>query len=147
MLIGELTIASVVSHARRAHPAEACGLLQGGWLVGDIHVADALPAPNCSPTPERAYRICDDWLLEQLQRPAEPGAPQPVGAYHAHPDGNLAFSRRDRAQAWPAWLYLVVAATTVSPGWSAWWADAAGGVREVPVQVARGATTRRAERS
>lgn len=138
MVIGQPAARSILSHADSAHPHEACGLLLGGSAGQGLIVQTALEAPNRASDPHRAYRICDDWLLRQLQRFGEANSNRVIGAYHSHPDGDVAFSRRDAAEAWPNWLYLVTATPYGASPMGAWWVDAAGNALPLSVRLLPG---------
>jgi proteasome lid subunit RPN8/RPN11 len=96
MLI-ELTRAArerILDEARRAFPAEACGLLFG--QEGRIERVE--PARNVHPTPQTHFEI-DPQALVDAQRAARDGGPGLIGHYHSHPTNRAEPSATDRRHA------------------------------------------------
>jgi len=87
-------LAAMLSHADRAAPEEACGLLLGeGTRITQAH-----PAANIAPDPARHFEI-DPQALIDAHRAVRSGGPQVIGYYHSHPSGPAEPSATDRAQA------------------------------------------------
>jgi proteasome lid subunit RPN8/RPN11 len=98
---------TLLRHARRAYPAEACGLLLG--TPGGSRIARALPCRNRAKEPNRTFRIEPDAYLRAEQIAATRGQVV-LGFYHSHPDGEPAPSGLDAAHAalWPDTIWLIV---------------------------------------
>lgn len=94
-----------------ALPREACGLLIGRPEgAGDVRVTGLVASANVAAEPDR-FEI-DPALLLDLQRRARaaPAGDALVGLYHSHPNGRLALSARDRAEAaMPGLVWLITA--------------------------------------
>lgn len=93
----ELTRAArerILSEAKHAFPAEACGLLLG--KAG--RVEQVQPARNIHPTPQTHFEI-DPQALVDAHRTARNGGPEVIGYYHSHPNGLAEPSATDREQA------------------------------------------------
>ncbi|MFY9556694.1 MAG: M67 family metallopeptidase [Blastocatellia bacterium] len=72
--------AAIEEHARRAHPAECCGLLSGrSGLITDIH-----PVRNEADKPETRYFATPEELFAAMRRIRESGQVL-LGVYHSHP--------------------------------------------------------------
>ena len=109
-------------HARRAAPAEACGLLLG--RPGQVLAVEA--TRNVAAHPERSFEI-DPAALLRVHREARGAGHRIVGWYHSHPDGNGAPSPTDAARAVEdGMLWLIVAGDAVSA-----WRTAAGGAQHL----------------
>jgi proteasome lid subunit RPN8/RPN11 len=96
---------AILAHARRARPAECCGLLLGARN----QVAFAVPMINASRSPTR-FRI-DPAAHIELRRVVRAFAPALaiVGVYHSHPAGEAEPSPADVSEAfYPEWAYLVI---------------------------------------
>ena len=96
---------AILAHARRARPAECCGLLLG---AGN-HVAFAVPMANASASLTR-FQI-DPAAHIDLRRVVRAFVPalSIVGVYHSHPAGDAAPSTSDLAEAmYPDWVYVII---------------------------------------
>jgi len=101
----------VNEHCLSEKPREACGLLAGRGGV----VSRAVPLPNVSPTPHRAY-LADPEYLYQALRDLEERGEEVLAIYHSHPAGPPALSARDLEQAfWPGVVQLVVSLSGQEP--------------------------------
>jgi proteasome lid subunit RPN8/RPN11 len=76
-------IATLLEEAKRAAPAECCGLLLGR----DGKVQEARPASNVAHDPLRHFEI-DPAALFAAHRAARAGGPELLGYYHSHPNGH-----------------------------------------------------------
>jgi proteasome lid subunit RPN8/RPN11 len=101
----------VKEHCCREKPREACGLLAGREGV----VSRAIPLPNVSPSPERAYLADPEYLYRALRDLEERGE-EMLAIYHSHPGGPPTPSARDLEQAfWPGVVQLVVSLSGREP--------------------------------
>lgn len=97
---------AIAAHARAAYPAECCGFLVGRPGRIDFAVRMRNVAPSA-----RRYRIDDRAHIEvrKVLRVFEPPL-EIVGVYHSHPDGSVAPSDTDCAEAhYPGWVHVIVA--------------------------------------
>jgi proteasome lid subunit RPN8/RPN11 len=97
---------AIAAHARDAYPAECCGFLVGRPGRIDFAVRMRNLAPSA-----RRYRIDDRAHIEvrKVLRSFEPLL-EIVGVYHSHPDGTVAPSDTDCAEAhYPGWVHVIVA--------------------------------------
>ena len=106
-------MARLQAHARRAYPEECCGVLVGRrgerTVVVSVH-----PAGN-----QRRERARDRYEIHpgevlRLDRAAAREGLEIVGFYHSHPDHPTEPSLTDAEQAWPAYLYVIVAVSAGS---------------------------------
>lgn len=93
---------TIRAHARRARPAECCGLLVGG----DGSIDDAIPLDNRAAEPARRYEIDPRDYLAAIKR-CRGTAQAVIGAYHSHPRSAAEPSDTDRAEAFGGFLYLI----------------------------------------
>ena len=95
--------ASVVADARRARPAECCGILIG--RPGEI--VEAVATGNLSPDPSRF--LIDPKGHIDARRGARAKALEVVGFYHSHPHSAAVPSPLDLDEVtYPDHLYLIV---------------------------------------
>lgn len=109
------------AQARAAYPRECCGALLGRRRDGDgsasREVVRPVPLANAwVGDEERRYLIGSGAVLE-VQRQAEREGFEVIGFYHSHPDHPPTPSAFDREQAWPWYIYVIVAVRpdTVGP--------------------------------
>jgi proteasome lid subunit RPN8/RPN11 len=94
--------------ACRSHPREACGLLLGRRGEVRTEVADVLEARNLVTTrASERYELDPADHLAAEERARRLGL-DVVGVWHSHPDHPAVPSEVDRAQAWEAWVYVIV---------------------------------------
>ena len=120
IVLTNLQMSKIVSHAERAYPNECCGLLVGERRAGDVFIREVHGSANMAITPENQFEI-DPQLRFDLERRARQEALDLVGVYHSHPDGDAAPSQTDIQRAWESslvWLITAVkngsAATTTA---------------------------------
>lgn len=87
-------IATLLTRAANAAPAECCGLLLGQGTRIDSAVA----AANIAADPLRHFEI-DPAALIAAHRAARAGGPELIGYYHSHPQGHPLPSATDCAHA------------------------------------------------
>lgn len=102
-------LGEIEQHARRALPAEACGLIvgridsDGDGVVTALHPSENL-AEGCD-----SFEV-DPALHISLQRKLRDGDEEIIGVYHSHPDGPAEPSAHDaRAAAYGGWIWLITA--------------------------------------
>jgi desampylase len=84
-----------------------------GALLADVrgHIVAAVPVRNEAARPDHSYRIGAD-AVRALDARAREGGLAVVGCYHSHPSGSLRPSARDRDEALPNFLYIIVSGRT-----------------------------------
>jgi len=127
---------TIWSHVIQQPEREMCGVLLGSFGQA-TRVVDVVAAHNILGSPSE-YLIDAATLLAADTRAQRTGH-QIVGFYHSHP-GHLALpSERDRRQAWPGYLYLIVSITANHAGTTCGWAiDQVGPFSPVLLQIAEG---------
>ncbi len=109
MAIASTALVSILDHARRATPAEACGI-----VYGDAAIDAAEATANVAAHPERAFEI-DPAALLRAHRTARAAGRKVLGWYHSHPNGSTEPSITDAARAVEdGKLWLIAAANTVA---------------------------------
>jgi desampylase len=107
LIISSELRAKLLDEARKAHPAECCGLLIGQ----DNVVTHIIPAANVSKTPHSHFEI-DPAVLIAAEKAVRAGQWREVilGYYHSHPSGEAMPSQTDAAMAAPDGRYWAVIA-------------------------------------
>jgi len=105
-------IAQIVRAARHAFPAEACGGLFGQSTTvpspAGPQIVEARPTPNRAGTlPGERYFIPPADVLG-LERAAAKEQMELLGFFHSHPGSTATPSERDRAAAFPGYLYAIL---------------------------------------
>ena len=95
---------AMIDHARRASPAECCGLLSGGnGVITDWH-----PLRNVADKPERRYYAPPEDLFAAMRRIRE-ARQTLLGIYHSHPRTPAYPSESDVEMAfYPEAVYFIV---------------------------------------
>ena len=108
-------IDALVAQARNGAPREVCGML--GGRKGQV--TDIIPIDNIASAPERAYRLDDRALAQELTRLMRRGL-EPVAFYHSHPASDPRPSALDVAE----WAYpdvtLLIIGLHPAPALTAW---------------------------
>ena len=116
--------------------AEVCGVLIGQrtpHVVIDVIAAGR----NLHPTPQRHFML-DAQTLLQADTQARAAGCEIVGFFHSHPSGSALPSRHDLRDAWPHYMYLIIALDHGTPQYlSAWVCDSSGRFRPEPVMPAQ----------
>ena len=107
--------AAIVAHARSAAPDECCGLLLG---TADT-ISEARPARNIAADVRRRYLIDPVDHLAAI-REARQRSLEVVGAYHSHPRSGAMPSATDAAEAFGAFLFVIVGLQAEPPEIRAW---------------------------
>ena len=120
IVLTNMQMSKIFSHAERAYPNECCGLLVGERRAGDVFIREVHRSANMAPTPANQFEI-DPQLRFDLERRVREETLDLVGVYHSHPDGDAAPSQTDIQRAWESslvWLITAVkngsAATTTA---------------------------------
>ena len=120
-------LATLCEEAKRAAPAECCGLLLGR----DECISQARPAANVSPEPLTHFEI-DPVCLLSAHKAAREGGLEVIGYYHSHPEGHPVPSATDCEHAsGDGRVWAIVAAGEVT-----FWRDAVGQFMQLAVAVA-----------
>ena len=81
-----------------------------------VRVRSVAEMSNVSADPQRAYRLSPEELLA-VDRRARERDEEIVGYYHSHPASEATPSSRDRAEAWPKSVYLIVGPSGEVTAW------------------------------
>ena len=102
---------TVVAHARRKAPNEACG-----WLAGERNeIRRVYPVPNVAEDPRVEFRMDPEMQLSTMREIRESGL-ELTGTYHSHPRTPAAPSARDRElAAYPDAVHLIISLATPEP--------------------------------
>jgi proteasome lid subunit RPN8/RPN11 len=107
---------SIVQHALRDTPHEACGILAGSRE----RVERIIPVANVAPDPQHHFRLDDQALANWLFTLPREGL-SIVGFYHSHPNGHPIPSQTDIQQAaYPDLMWLIVGLKGGQPRLAAW---------------------------
>lgn len=120
-------IAAIFAHAATSDH-EVCGVLLGRHRP-QLALERVVAAQNVHPTPQHHF-LLDAPTLLRADHEARAAGLEVVGFYHSHPNGRLLPSPRDRHDAWPGYLMLIVATVAGrSPTLSAWIVTTDGSLR------------------
>lgn len=110
---------ALISHAREATPAEACGLL-GGREGDPPTVLDSIRTPNIAENPKRRFVIDPEALLAGRETLLGAGH-ELLGFYHSHPEGPDEPSATDQETArWAGKYTIIVSLVGAEPTLSGW---------------------------
>jgi proteasome lid subunit RPN8/RPN11 len=123
MTIAGPVIADVEAHARDTAPEECCGLLLGTADAIDASVR----ARNLADDRQRRYRIDPRDHFSAIRKARLLGL-EVVGAYHSHPASSAIPSDTDRAEAFDAFVFVIV-----GPSETRAWRLSSGNFTEVPL--------------
>jgi [CysO sulfur-carrier protein]-S-L-cysteine hydrolase len=105
LVIAQRTVDDIVSHARRDHPDEACGVVAG--RLGSDRPERFIPMVNAARSP--TFYEFDSLDLLKLYREMDDGDEEPVVVYHSHTSTEAYPSRTDVSYASePAAHYVLV---------------------------------------
>ncbi|MEX0887420.1 MAG: M67 family metallopeptidase [Phycisphaeraceae bacterium] len=112
----------VHDHGAAAYPGECCGFLLGvreadAWRVQAVESAENAVGEAGA---RQRYEIAPRTYL-QVDRAARARGWDIVGIYHTHPDAPPRPSKTDLAEAWPAYVYLIVTIEVGQPTAAAAW--------------------------
>lgn len=94
--------------AREGYPQEICGMLIGRKSGNRVEVADVARARNLNTERSRDRYELDPLDMLKTDERARARGLEIVGVWHTHPDHPARPSETDRAQAWEAWIYLIL---------------------------------------
>ena len=103
---------ALMADARRAAPAECCGLLLGSGrrIQYAVSMSNVARSPRRYRVDDRAHLGVRRWL-RQMSPPLEI-----LGVYHSHPASAALPSPTDLAEAhYPEWLYVIVGLAGTRP--------------------------------
>ncbi len=110
---------TILDHARRDSPFEACGLILG--RQGEV--LDIIHARNVDPQPATGFVVAPEQLFSVLSRVEQEGLDF-LGVYHSHPAGPPIPSARDLREAYyPDIIQLIVGLGGETPEIAAWRLD------------------------
>ncbi len=109
IVLTNMQMSKILSHAERAYPNECCGLLVGERRAGDVFIREVHRSANMAPTPANQFEI-DPQLRFDLERRVREETLDLVGVYHSHPDGDAAPSQTDIQRAWESSLFWLITA-------------------------------------
>ena len=109
IVLTNLQMSKIVSHAERAYPNESCGLLVGERRAGHVFIREVHGSANMAITPENQFEI-DPQLRFDLERRTRQEELDLVGVYHSHPDGEASPSQTDIQRAWESSLVWLITA-------------------------------------
>ena len=110
IVLTNLQMDKILSHAECAYPDECCGLLVGERQVRDVFVREVHQSANRAASPANQFEI-DPQLRFDLERRMRQESLDLVGVYHSHPDGGAWPSETDIDRAWESdlvWLIIDV---------------------------------------
>jgi proteasome lid subunit RPN8/RPN11 len=123
MTIAAAVIAEIEAHAREAAPEECCGLLLGRADV----VSSSVRARNVADDRTRRYSVDPADHFSAVRHARTLGL-DVIGAYHSHPASAPIPSETDRAEAFEAFVFVIVGATETRA-----WRLSGGNFIEVPL--------------
>ncbi|HEY0738613.1 MAG TPA: M67 family metallopeptidase [Herpetosiphonaceae bacterium] len=113
--------------------AEICGVLIGRRAPQMI-VHTIVPGHNLHTQPQRHF-LLDAQTLLQADAQARAAGDEILGFYHSHPSGGALPSPHDRRDAWPGYLYLIIAVERGAPRYlCAWICQSNGMFQPAPIQ-------------
>lgn len=110
---------AMIEHARSS-TNEACGVLIG--QREPLKIKSIVAGRNVHAQPQQHYLI-DAATLLQADDLARSAGQEIVGFYHSHPRGAAVPSAHDRRDAWPGYVYIIVAWVNGTPYVCAWLVD------------------------
>ncbi|MBI4544870.1 MAG: M67 family metallopeptidase [Gemmatimonadetes bacterium] len=111
-------------HARAGYPEECCGALLGRLEPGELevrHLLEAVPLGNESASRRGRRYLIPPAAVRHIEEQAQRRGLEVVGFYHSHPDHGAAPSEVDREQAWPWYVYLIIAVGPAGGGEARAW--------------------------
>ena len=128
-------LARIRDHGRAAYPHECCGLMLGVIDAAGWHVHAVEPADNAAGDRGRdRYDLPPETYL-RADREARARGWDIVGIYHTHPDAAPHPSRTDLAEAWPAYVYLILRVDAGQPADAAAWTLGAAAFEPVELRI------------
>ena len=110
--IAAAALETIRRHAVETYPFECCGAL----IATDQGIVEAYPLPNTTQAgARRRFRISPTDYRVSEQRAVEKQGTL-AGFYHSHPDHPARPSGHDLEQAWPNFVYVIIAVSQGTPG-------------------------------
>ena len=109
IVLTNMQMSKILSHAEQAYPNECCGLLVGERSAGAVFIREVHRSANMAPARANQFEI-DPQLRFDLERRVREEALDLVGVYHSHPDGDAAPSQTDIQRAWESSLVWLITA-------------------------------------
>ena len=104
-------------HGRESYPEECCGALIGR----DGSVVEAMRLPNLMGEEARRYFLVGPVEYQGAEKRATEMGGKLMGFYHSHPYHPARPSQNDLEQAWPTFLYVILAVQNGKPGTMTSW--------------------------
>jgi len=104
-------------HGRESYPEECCGALIGR----DGSVVEAMRLPNLMGEEARQHFLVGPVEYQVAEKRATEMGGKLMGFYHSHPDHPARPSQNDLEQAWPTFLYVILAVQDGKPGTMTSW--------------------------
>ena len=104
-------------HGRESYPEEWCGALIGR----DGSVVEAMRLPNLMGEEARRHFLVGPVEYQVAEKRATEMGGKLMGFYHSPPDHPARPSRNDLEQAWPTFLYVILAVQNGEPGTMTSW--------------------------
>jgi len=104
-------------HGRESYPEECCGALIGR----DGSVVEAMRLPNLMGEEARQHFLVGPVEYQVAEKRATEMGGKLMGFYHSHPDHPARPSQNDLEQAWPTFLYVILAVQNGKPGTMTSW--------------------------
>ncbi len=104
-------------HGRESYPEECCGALIGR----NGSVVEAMRLPNLMGEEARRYFLVGPVEYQVAEKRATEMGGKLMGFYHSHPDHPARPSQNDLEQAWPTFLYVILAVQNGEPGTMTSW--------------------------
>lgn len=104
-------------HGRESYPEECCGALIG--LDGSV--VEAMRLPNLMGEEARRHFLVGPVEYQVAEKRAVEMGGKLMGFYHSHPDHPARPSQNDLEQAWPTFLYVILAVQDGKPGTMTSW--------------------------
>ena len=104
-------------HGRESYPEECCGALIGR----DGSVVEAMRLPNLMGEEARRHFLVGPVEYQGAEKRATEMGGKLMGFYHSHPDHPARPSQNDLEQAWPTFLYVILAVQNGKPGTMTSW--------------------------
>jgi len=104
-------------HGRESYPEECCGALIGR----NGSVVEAMRLPNLMGEEARRYFLVGPVEYQVAEKRATEMGGKLMGFYHSHPDHPARPSQNDLEQAWPTFLYVILAVQNGKPGTMTSW--------------------------
>ena len=107
MILPESLEQEIAAAARAAFPRECCGLIEGLAVEGGYAAIRLHPARNLADRADRFELDPADHIA--ASKAARARGHSIIGCYHSHPNGSLAPSSHDQAEAAEDFIWLIAA--------------------------------------